>query len=199
MSQTNPPIENVVRGALLALLVLPVGVAVWVALQSAGPGIVVGIVAFAISFGAYWLYQRGAGGVISRTGAWTVTIIVVATLVLCILFGMMADYARGIAANIGLNPWDIFFNPHFLPNFVANFGALFAANALFYLIAIAIAAAGSYRTLRRAFRVTRVATPVAAYPAAPTPGAAPVIYQNDVDTAPTGSADDKTAPPTIGS
>jgi hypothetical protein len=196
MTQSTAPTENVVGGALLALLVVPVGVALWVAVESAG--VVIGFVAFGISFGAYWLYQRGAGGVISRTGAWIVTAIVVATLALSILFGMMADYAIGVGANYGLSPWDVFFSPVFWPNFARNFGALFGANVTFYLIAIAIAALGAFRTLQRAFRATAPVSAVAAYPPAPTAGGSPRSYRDDIDAAPTGSADDKTTPPTVG-
>jgi hypothetical protein len=195
MSQPIHPTENVVRGALLALLVLPVGVAVWVAVQSFG--IVIGIVAFGISFGAYWLYQRGAGGVISRAGAWVVTAIVVVTLVLSIIGGMMADFALGISKQVGVGAWDVFFNSAFLGQFGEHFGELFAANLTFYLIAIAIAAYGAYGSLRRVFRSTSSGRPAtAAYPPA---SSGPVTYRNDVDAAPTGSADDKTPPPASGS
>jgi hypothetical protein len=194
MSQPIHPNENVVRGALLALLVLPVGVTVWVAVQSFG--IVIGVVAFAVSFGAYWLYQRGAGGVISRTGAWVVTAIVVVTLALSIVGGMMADFASGVAKEVGVGAWDVFFNPAFANQFGEHFGDLFVANLTFYLIAIAIAAYGAYGSLRRVFRSTSSGRPAAAaYPPAP---AARVTYRNDVDSAPTGSADDKTPPPTNG-
>jgi hypothetical protein len=194
MTQSNAPTENVVRGALLALIVIPVGVALWVAVESLG--VVVGVVAFGISFGAYWLYQRGAGGVISRTGAWIVAAIVVVTLGLSIFFGMMADYAIGVGENYGLNPWDVFFSPVFWPNFTHNFGALFSANVTFYLIAIVIAILGAFRTLQRAFRSTARPAAVAAYPPAPT--AALPLHHDDIDAPPTGSADDKTAPPSTG-
>jgi hypothetical protein len=77
-STTQPQPENVLGGALLALLAIPVGVIALTLLWSIG--FIASIVGFLVAFSAFWLYRRGSGGTISRVGAWTITAIVVFTL-----------------------------------------------------------------------------------------------------------------------
>ena len=195
MTSPNTPTEHVGRGAVLAALTIPVGVVAWVLVSSFG--IVVGILAFGIAFAAYWLYQRGAGGVITRTGAWVVTVIVIVTILLGIFCGITFDLASDLATLQGTSPWTELASPNFGNEFSQDFGKVFQANALFYVIALVIGALGSFRILRGAFRTTS-ARPTQAYPQAPTASPAQTTYRNDVDAPPTGSADDKTTPPTSG-
>lgn len=182
--------ENVVRGGLLALIVIPVGVVVWVLIWSVG--VVASIVAYAIAFGAVWLYRRGSGGVVTRAGAWTVTAIVAVTLLLGFWIGLAVDYAGGLG-NLGyLN------NPQFWTLFQTNFGALVKQNLVGLLFALVIGALGTFRVLGRAFATARATSTTTA-----TFGTAPAIIHpttaqlNPDSTGTISSApDDRTPPPT---
>ena len=83
------PSENVPRGTLMALLIIPAGIIAWVILWQFG--LIASIVAFGIAIGALWLYRFGSGGRISRTGAMRITIITVVALLLSFLAGLVAD------------------------------------------------------------------------------------------------------------
>jgi hypothetical protein len=187
----NQP-ENVLAGALLALLAVPVGVVILALISSIG--FVASIVGFLVAFAAVWLYRRGSGGVISRAGAWVVTGIVVLTLLLGIWVSLVVAFAGGFGhlANIGL--------PDFWPQFNANLPDDINANILFIVLIVVFGALGSFRILGRAFVTARQAPKPANLTGQPTTlPAAPQIYHDDIDAPPTGSADDKTAPPTTGS
>jgi hypothetical protein len=196
MTNARPqaPDENIVAGSILALLAIPVGVVLLVLLSSIG--VFASIVGFAVSFAALWLYRRASGGIISRIGAWIVTLIVLATLLLGIWASMVVAFAGGLGklSNIGL------------PGFWDQFGRDLPANInwLFVVLVLVFGILGSFRMLGRAFATAHV-------PASPNPTAgfydaaangtttiAPTLYQNDVDAPPTGSADDKLPPPTTG-
>jgi hypothetical protein len=142
-----------------------------------------------------WLYRRGSGGVISRVGAWVVTAIVLATLLVGIWASMVVSFADGLGhlGDIGL--------PGFWPQFTKDFPDNLNANLLFIVLVLAFGLLGAFRTLRRAFATTRViARPNTTIGSADGPSTVtPTVYRNDVDAAPTGSADDKTPPPTVGS
>ena len=152
-------LENVGRGALLALLTIPVGVALWVLLW--GFGFIASLVAALVAFMALRLYVWGSGG-LSRVGAVVVVAVTVVTLLLAFFGGIVLDAARGFGEASGLGAWGAFVHeafwpalwevlpealPEYLPDFAwaAGFGAL-----------------GSYATLRAAFAAT---SPVAMGPA----------------------------------
>lgn len=186
--------ENVGRGTLFALLAIVVGIVLLTLLTSIG--FVAAITGFAVAFSAVWLYRRGSGGVISRTGAWIVTLIVVVSLLLGYWVSMVVEYARGLThlGNIGL--------PGFWPAFFHDFPANFQNDLLYFVLTLAFGLLGSFRILRRAFATARPRNSPAIIfgnePAAPTQAAGsiqPTTFQNDVAAPPTGSADDKTAPP----
>jgi hypothetical protein len=216
MIATPPtPTEHVGRGALLALFAIPAGIVVFVAISSIG--IFASIVSFGVAFAAYWLYQRGAGGIVTRAGAWVVTSIVVVTIVLSLYFSMVWQFATAVAnttkeKTLGASTWDVLNLPGFWPAFNDNFSYQASHSVGNIIFALALGALGSYRILRRAFAMTS-SGPSAAFgarpgsplppPAAltdppPAPHVAPQVYENDVDAPPTGSADDKTAPPSAG-
>jgi hypothetical protein len=183
--------ENVLAGALLALLALPVGVVILALISSIG--FVASIVGFLVAFAAVWLYRRGSGGAISRTGAWIVTAIVVLTLLLGIWVSLVVAFARGLGhlANIGL--------PDFWPQFNENLPDDINANILFIVLIIVFGALGAFRILGRAFVTARqTPNPANLTGQATTLPPAPQTYHDDIDAPPTGSADDKTAPPTTG-
>jgi hypothetical protein len=190
--RAQAPVENVGAGAILALLAIPVGVILLVLLSSVG--VFASIVGFAVSFAALWLYRRASGGVISRAGAWIVAAIVLATLLLGIWASMVVGLAGGLGhlSRIGL--------PQFWPVFNANFSTLVSQNVVFIVLVLAFGALGSFRILGRAFATAHVA-PRPNTPVGPDAGSttySPTVYQNDVDAAPTGSADDRTPPPSAG-
>jgi hypothetical protein len=190
---TNPvvPNEDVVRGGLFALLAIPVGVILLTLLSSIG--FIASIVGWVVAFCALWLYRRGSGGFISRVGAWTVTAIVVVSL----LIGIWASLVVTLAG--GLGQLSVIGDPRFWPLFSSNFGTLLNQNLLFVILVLAFGALGAFRTLGRAFATARQPrTQEQIFGQAPTGTVYPTSYQNDVDGAPSGSADDKTKPPTSG-
>ena len=155
------PSENIPRGTLMALLIIPAGIIAWVVLWQFG--LVASIVAFGVAIGALWLYRFGSGGRISRTGAVRVTIITIVTLLLSFLAGLVADvlplYASQrnqdyITALTSGEFWT-FFN-HALANNLGNVAAPL-------VLALVFGVLGCFSVLRTAFVQTRAAE-------APAPG-----------------------------
>lgn len=81
--------HNVVRGRLLALLVIPVGVALWILLWSWG--FMSALVAFAIAYGAIWLFKLGAKTQPSRTDVYYLLAVIAVGVVAAFLGGMISD------------------------------------------------------------------------------------------------------------
>jgi hypothetical protein len=190
-STTQPQPENVIGGGLLALLAIPVGVIALTLLWSIG--FIASIVGFLVAFSAVWLYRRGSGGVISRVGAWTITAIVVASLAFGLWVAIVVDFAQGLGhlSNIGL--------ADFWPQFNRDFPDVVNSNVLSIVLVFVFGALGSFRILGRAFATARQTPSPANLTGQSTMlPPAPSTYHDDIDGAPTGSADDKTAPPTTG-
>jgi hypothetical protein len=149
------PSENVQRGTLMALLIVPAGIIAWVVLWQFG--LVASIVAFGVAIGALWLYRFGSGGRISRTGAVRVTIITIVTLLLSFLAGLVADVVPLYASqrNIDLvsaltsSEFWTFFN-HALANNIGNV-------AFPLILALGFGVLGCFSVLRSAFVQTRAA------------------------------------------
>jgi hypothetical protein len=170
----STPSENVPRGTLLALLIIPAGIIVWVIIW--GLGFIASIVALGIAIGALWLYRLGSGGRISRAGAVRVTVITVVALLLAFWAGLVSDvlplYAgqRNIDYVTALTSgefWSLF--NHAVAN---NFGDV----AVQFVIALAFGALGCFSVLRTAFVQTRAADAAAgtvAPPISPTISPAP--------------------------
>jgi hypothetical protein len=201
LSIPKTPGQKLLAGSLLALLVIPVGVILFTLISSVG--FVASITGFVIAFAAVWLFRKGAGGIITRAGAWVIAAIVVVTLLLGFYVSMVVDFANGVAkaetvAGHSMTALDLFNNPNFWPAFNANFSSQFSDNALFFTLALVFGILGSFRILRRAFVTSVPSTSTAATfgtaPNAPSP-THPPVYLNDVDGSPTASADDKTLPP----
>jgi hypothetical protein len=192
VTPTQPRPENVASGALLALLALPVGVAVLALISSIG--FVASIVGYLVSYAAVWLYRRGSGGAISRAGAWVVTGIVVLTLLVGVWVSLVITEANALG---GLGTIS---DPRFWPTFNRDFSLLVSQSVLFIVLVLLFGAVGSFRVLGRAFATARQATTPVTFNSQPTTlPPAPTTYHDDIDAAPTGSADDKTKPPTAGS
>ena len=183
--------ENVIGGGLFALLAIPVGVIALTLLWSIG--FIASIVGFLVAFSAVWLYRRGSGGVISKVGAWLVTAIVVFTLAFGLWVAMVVDYAHGLGHldNIGYGT--------FWAQFNADFPANVNASILSIILVFVFGALGAFRILGRAFATARqTQNPANLTGQSTTLPPAPVTYHDDIDAAPTGSADDKAPPSSTG-
>ena len=147
--QSVLPVEKVQRGSLLALAVIPLGVAAWLVLWNFG--FIASIVALGIAWGAYALYKIGSGGAISRTGASVILAIVIVTLLLCFVAGMVLDAATEIGNASGMSTWDTFTHPEFWSTFWSAFPDVLSDYLPDFAIATAFGALGAFRTLRSAF------------------------------------------------
>jgi hypothetical protein len=190
-TQQQPPVENVVAGSILALVIIPVGAALIAVISNIG--FFASFVSFLFALGAVALYRIGSGGVISRTGAWIITAIVVATTLLGIWLSLVVGFAGGLGklSNIGLDG--------FWPEFNADLPKILNQELIFLVLTVLFAAFGSFRTLRNAFRTAHVTRRPDYFPKVQPSESGTIghtVYQNDVDAPPTGSADDKTLPPT---
>ncbi len=97
------PHENALRGTLMALLIIPAGIIVWVLLVLWQFGLIASLVALGIAIGALWLYRMGSGGRISRAGAVRVTVITIVALLVAFLSGLVADVLPIYANQRNLN------------------------------------------------------------------------------------------------
>ena len=141
------PQEDTIKGALFALAIVPVIVVIEVLLSSLG--IAAAIVGFVAAIGAVWLYRKGSGGLVSRTGAWVVTGIVIVSVLLGFWAAIAVDLVGGIGHLARLA------DPRFPAVYSAYFGAEVKANAVYYGLGILFAALGAFRTLGRAFSTAR--------------------------------------------
>jgi hypothetical protein len=106
---------------------------------------------------------------------------------------LVIGFAGGLGklSNIGLDG--------FWPEFTADFPKIISQEVLFIVLTLLFAAFGSFRTLRNAFRTAHVTRRPDYFPKVQPAESGTIthtVYQNDVDAPPTGSADDKTLPPT---
>jgi len=147
------PPENVPRGTLLALLIIPAGIIVWVILWQFG--LIASLVAFGIAIGALWLYRFGSGGRVSRGGAVRVTIITIAALLLAFLAGLVADVLPMYANQRNLDFVSALTSNDFWQFFGNAVGNNFGDVAVQLVIALIFGALGCFSVLRTAFVQTR--------------------------------------------
>ena len=147
------PTENVTRGTLFALLVIPLAIAAWLIL--ARVGFIASIVGFGAAWGAVRLYLIGSGGLISRPGAIRITIIVVGSILLAILADIVTSTLPQfvtlskldwLSALVSPTYWNIVTGPYVLPQMLPSI-----------LIGLGLSALGCYSILHNAFRATRPA------------------------------------------
>jgi hypothetical protein len=153
------PVENVRRGALLALATIPLGVVVWVVLW--GFGFIASLVAAGVAILALRLYVWGAGQ-LSRRGAVVVVAITVATLLLAFFAGIVLDAAMAFGDLSGLGAWGAFVHEDFWPAFWEVMPDAMPEYLPDFGWALAFGALGSYATLRAVFTATRPVATVAA-------------------------------------
>jgi hypothetical protein len=94
------PAENLMKGTLFALLIIPAGFFAWGFVAALGS--FSWIVGAGIVFGALALYRYGSGGRISFAGAGRVSVIIVVTLALSFIAGFVfpgwSYFARAISS-----------------------------------------------------------------------------------------------------
>ena len=186
-AQTPPaapalPPENVQRGTVLSLAIIPAGIIIWAIIWSFG--FIASIVAFGVAIGAVFLYRLGSGGRIGRQGAVSVTLITIVTLLLAFFSGIVVDGLIGFSEATGA-PWiALITDPVFWEQLFAILGedGVLASYAPNFGLALLFGALGCFSVLRGAFRES-AATPPAAfdYPTAPQAASGTGAYGVGVD------------------
>jgi len=143
------PYENVGRGTVVALFVIPVGVIVWVIIWSIG--FIASIVSFGVALLAMFLYRLGSGGQMGRAGAVRVTIITIVTVGLAIFAGLVSDVAIGIGLVAHVSPIEALGNSAFW-NVFSTYLAEAEGLTFNLLLAAGFGVLGCFSILRAAFK-----------------------------------------------
>jgi len=149
-------LEHMVRGTVFALVMIPVGVALWLILWKLGW--MASIVAFVTAAGAAKLYIAGStvggGGNMTRRGAWVVVAVTVVTVLLSFLGSIWMD----LADYVGASPLALLFEPEAWDllgyNLTSNADLVESLKAEF-LMALLFSALGCFFTLRQLFAQSR--------------------------------------------
>lgn len=104
------PTINSGRGKLLALLVIPLGIAAWLFLWQFG--FIASVVAWGIAWGAVWLYTKGSGQEVTRAVAPYIIGVIILGVVLAFLSGMISDL--WYAYTTEMNGTQSFFSAEFM-------------------------------------------------------------------------------------
>jgi hypothetical protein len=162
--------ENVIRGTLFALIVVPVGIAVWVIVWNIG--IIASIISFGVAWGAVQLYRLGSGGAVSRVGAIIVSVITLVTVGLAIFAGIVSEAAIALGEGAGTGPVDALMSRQFWPFFtdVLSQPDVQAQLLPSVLIAIGFGVLGCFSTLRTVLRATSANRTAQATQTAPVEG-----------------------------
>ena len=162
------PSENLQRGVIFALIVLPVGIVAWDVLWSVG--FVASIVAYGVAWAAVRLYRIGSGGRLTRSGAIAITVITIATLVLAFVSGFIVDVVQALVKQ-GASVTEALSYPPF-GGYVVQ--AMTQPSSLISLLLAALfGALGCFSVLRGAFRLSRAPHGLATSGAPVAPGTAP--------------------------
>jgi hypothetical protein len=145
--------EDVLRGAIFSLAIIPLGVVAWLILWDLGW--ISSIVAFIAAAGAGRLYFLGSGGTISRRGVWVVLGVTILTLLLSFLGSMLLDAAKFLGGGSPLamladaQTWDLLaYNLGTNRELVDGYAGDFALALLFSVL-------GCFFTLRQLFAQSR--------------------------------------------
>lgn len=180
----QPAVENVPRGTLLALAIIPAGIIVWVLIWSLG--FIASVVAFAIAIGAMYLYRLGAGRM-GRTGAIRVALITIVTLVLALIAGYAWDLAMAFARVNDSSPLDALNFPNFWP---VVFEAMFTDGLFGTLLALGFGVLGCFSVLRAGFAAAKQEDAGLANPLAAGEGTAEASAEDAVGETPAESGDE---------
>lgn len=148
-TSVRPP-ENIGRGTLVALITVPLGIAVWVGVWMLG--FIASIVAFGVALVALWLYRLGSGGRLGRIGATIVLLITLVTLALAFFAGLVADGLAQVAELTGASWTELIVNPAFWDVMFLYFTTGWGDFGMSLLLAAGFGALGSFAVLRTAFK-----------------------------------------------
>ncbi|MDQ4213223.1 hypothetical protein [Microbacterium capsulatum] len=129
------PAENVARGLLFSLPVIPVGVILWVVIWQLG--FISSFVAFLVVWGAAFLYRKGSGGRVSMAGLAVIVGVTLLALLLAFFGGLAADLAAFLKLPLlsalgNAEFWDTFFlNVFDNPDMWSGYGSSIAFSLLF--------------------------------------------------------------------
>ncbi len=172
MSDASPT-ENVTRGILVTLLVIPLAALAGILIGAVG--LIEGLAAIIVGPAAGWLYAKGAGAPLSRRGWVPFLAISVVGVAVAILAGIVASAFRAFQAVSGDGG---LFGPAFRTTLT---NAFTSGNATFpLLLGLALGLIGVFGALRsRTTPSGRIAPEAmaardAAAPVTPTPPAAPL-------------------------
>jgi hypothetical protein len=143
------PAEDVQRGTIFALAVVPLGILVYVILWNVG--FAASIVGFGVAWLAVRLYARGAGGTVGRAGAIRITAVTVGTLVLSLFSGIVSDTANYFATASNESPFIAILTPEFWTLFWDAFPTLIGGYLPTILIGLLFGLLGCFSVLRGAF------------------------------------------------
>ena len=201
------PPENVGRGLLFSLVVIPAGIIIWTLIWAIG--FVASIVAFAVAAGAVWLYRKGSGGRVSIAGVIVIAVVTLATLVLAFLAGLVWDYAAFQIEGTDMTHFEAIAHPLFWPYFGEDLPTLLEGNGFNILLALGFGVLGAFAILRGVFKEAKaapaesfdfpisdpnaapgaVAAPTTGTPAPGATAVPPVAPAAPVDAAPAAPAD----------
>jgi hypothetical protein len=105
------PPENLVRGLLLSLITIPVGIVVFSVIYNLG--FIASIVALGVAFAAFFLYRLGSGGRVSMRGAVVVALVTIVTLVLAFIVAQYTVIAVALAGVWGISWVEVLTSPEF--------------------------------------------------------------------------------------
>ncbi|UVJ39510.1 hypothetical protein [Arthrobacter sp. CJ23] len=152
LAQPHRPAEDVGRGTLLALAVVPLGIIVWMILWKFGW--ITSLVTFGAAALAARFYVLGTGGVLSRKGVWIIAGVTAATAILSFVGGVWLDAVEFLGGSplarvFDPEPWalmgdNLMYNPDFVSGYMGDF-----------LMALLFGALGCFFTLRRLFASTK--------------------------------------------
>ena len=144
------PPENVGRGLLFSLAVIPVGIVIWTLISMTG--FITSLVAFAVSAGAVWLYRKGSGGRVSFKGVIVIAAITLVTLVLALLAGFAWNEAAGLAEGSDVSTLELLSTPFFWAVFGEYLPEILGLNILNILLALVFGVLGAFSVLRAVFK-----------------------------------------------
>jgi len=105
------PPENLVRGLLLSLLTIPVGIIVFSVIYNLG--FIASIVALGVAFAAFFLYRLGSGGRVSMRGAVVIALVTIVTLVLAFIVAQYTVIAVALGGVWGVSWVEVLTSPEF--------------------------------------------------------------------------------------
>lgn len=142
-----------IRGALLALVVLPAGTALWLVVWNFG--FVASAVSALVAVGAVLLYRRGSGGPISILGALIASLITFVTLAVAFFSGIVTDALPSISESTGRTWAHLIMSEGFWAFFGEALPSAMSDYASTLVMSIALGVIGSFTVLRNAFHSAR--------------------------------------------